>query len=151
MQKVTDLSKVRFIARGANGIVYAASASHLWCIEMIDITIQREQLLQEKKFQLALKLTNVSKESLQDKVAKINEIQTLYAYDLFHKKEFRNSMREFLKLETDPYEVIALFPELLKDNVDPKLEDKELENGYLALIDYLTESRQKMKKEYAKG
>lgn len=118
---------------------------------MIDITIQREQLLQEKKFQLALKLTNISKETSQDKADKINQIQTLYAYDLFHKKEFRDSMREFLKLETDPYEVIGLFPELLKDNVDPLLDDKDLENGYLALIDYLTESRQKMKNEYAKG
>lgn len=151
VQRIPDLNRVRFLVRGANGILYAASASQVWCIQMIDITIQREQLLREKKFQLALKLTNISKETTQDKADKVKEIQTLYAYDLFHKKEFRSSMREFFKLGTDPYDVIGLFPELVKENLNSSLEDQDLEQGYLALIDYLTECRQKLKMENVSG
>lgn len=62
-------------------------------------------------------------------------------------------MREFIKLETDPCDVIRLFPDLFpkdstvgkfasetKSNL-PVLVDKDLELGLLALIDYLTEVR----------
>ena len=63
-------------------------------------------------------------------------------------------MEQFSKLGTDPYEVIRLFPDLVSQtsNVnepnepDPnllKLHDRDLENGLLALIDYLTEVRYK--------
>lgn len=64
---------------------------------------------------------------------------------------FKESMEEFLKLETDPCDVIRLFPDLLATGTTasaaaaaplpmtlPKLEDRDLENGLLALIDYLT-------------
>uniref|UniRef100_A0A1B6EG03 Vacuolar sorting protein 39/Transforming growth factor beta receptor-associated domain-containing protein n=2 Tax=Clastoptera arizonana TaxID=38151 RepID=A0A1B6EG03_9HEMI len=64
-------------------------------------------------------------------------------------------MKEFLELKTDPYDVIRLFPNLLPqqtredsssaEKVNPKLEDKDLENGILALIQYLTEVRNKYK------
>lgn len=64
-------------------------------------------------------------------------------------------MREFIKLETDPCEVIRLFPNLFpKDSIVsklnpsalaksnlPALEGKDLEMALLALIEYLTEVR----------
>ena len=63
-------------------------------------------------------------------------------------------MDQFLKLGTDPYEVIRLFPDLVsQSNVNennepvatmPKLQDRDLENGLLALIAYLTEVRHKL-------
>lgn len=62
-------------------------------------------------------------------------------------------MQQFLKLGTDPYDVIRLFPDLLpqqqQQNSNDLIEtardltDKELETGLLALIDYLTEMRHK--------
>lgn len=149
IQKISDLNRVRFLVRGNQGIIYAAAASQLWCIEMVDITIQREQLLLDKKFQLALQLTNISGESEEEKQLNVNKIQTLYASDLFHNKNFKAAVKEFFKLGTDPLEVIQLFPELLDDTATPSLEDKELEQAYLALIDYLTEWRQKVRKESA--
>lgn len=54
-------------------------------------------------------------------------------------------MQQFLTLETDPYNVIELFPELLssqsRDSVEPssKLTEKEMETSLLALVEYLTE------------
>lgn len=64
-------------------------------------------------------------------------------------------MREFIKLETDPCDVIRLFPNLFpKDSVATKLnqsslqksslavlDGKDLETALLALIEYLTEVR----------
>jgi Vam6/Vps39-like protein vacuolar protein sorting-associated protein 39 len=54
-------------------------------------------------------------------------------------------MKEFIKLNTDPAEVIELFPDLDgKGNVDgskKKLKGKDLENALNALIEYLVELR----------
>ena len=61
-------------------------------------------------------------------------------------------MKQFLTLGTDPYEVIRLFPDLVSQPTNanefnepvattPKLQDRDLENGLLALIAFLTEVR----------
>lgn len=67
---------------------------------------------------------------------------------------FKESMKEFAQLETDPRDIIRLFPSIsstsmIKPSTTPqplsvanlKLEDRDLENGLLALIDYLTDVR----------
>lgn len=64
-------------------------------------------------------------------------------------------MKEFLKLGTDPYDVIRLFPDLLPQQTSGSephettgdLSERELEAGLLALIEYLTEIRLKMHME----
>lgn len=61
-------------------------------------------------------------------------------------------MKEFLKLGTDPYDVIRLFPDLLPQSeataeTAENLKDKDLEVGLLALIEYLTEVRHKLQAE----
>lgn len=61
-------------------------------------------------------------------------------------------MKEFLKLGTDPYDVIRLFPDLLPQQSDSvetasNLIDRELEAGLSALIEYLTEVRHKLQAE----
>lgn len=61
----------------------------------------------------------------------------------------------FLKLGTDPYEVIRLFPDLVTPSTNahevgepapslPKLQDHDLEKGLRALIVFLTEVRHKL-------
>lgn len=57
IQVIPDLPKARFLIRGKRGLLYAASLSHLWCIQAVDLTKQRKMLLKEKKFHLALQLT----------------------------------------------------------------------------------------------
>jgi hypothetical protein len=102
----------------------------------------------------------MSDENEDDKEETIHQIQTLFAFDLFINKKFREAMKEFTNLKTDPRDVIRLFPDLIPafENISkksqmsssmsgeamsnlPKLSDKDLENGYLALIDYLVEIR----------
>lgn len=167
VQMIPELQKARFLISGKSGhqgLIFAASISHLWCIEAIDIATQRQSLLQDKKWFLALQLTTMSDESDEDKHSIQHEIQTLYAYDLFINKQFREAMLEFSKLKTDPTNVINLFPDLLPScepasvankmsssmtqaelmREMPKLADKDLENGLMALIDYLVEIRQQI-------
>lgn len=163
IQVIPELQKARFLISGKTGqqgLIFAASISHLWCVEAIDIATQRQHLLQDKKWFLALQLTAMSEESDEDKHSITHEIQTLYAYDLFMNKQFREAMLEFSKLKTDPTNVINLFPDLLPSCEPPgisrqmstsmtqiempKLADKDLENGLMALIDYLVEIRQQI-------
>lgn len=64
----------------------------------------------------------------------------LYALELFDIKQYSQSMKEFIKLNTDPADVIKLFPELdNKPGADntKKLKGKDLENALNALIEYL--------------
>lgn len=170
VQVIPEIQKARFLVSGRKnqqGLIFAASTSHLWCIESIDISIQRQNLLQDKKWFLALQLTKMSDESEEDKQSIREEIQTLYAYHLFINKQFREAMLEFSKLKTDPTNVIKLFSDLLPTGCEPasavthrqmsssmesellkmpKLADKDLENGLLALIDYLVEVRSQVGK-----
>lgn len=57
VQSLTSLPKARLIVRCKQGVLYAASVSHVWCIRAVDIAKQRQGLLTLKQFQLALKLT----------------------------------------------------------------------------------------------
>lgn len=109
---------------------------------------------------------DISEESEDEKQAKKHQIQTLYAFDSFSNKYFKEAMKEFAKLQTDPCDVIRLFPDLWPQDgpmstptktssaatvaaktILPKLVDKDLELGLLALIDYLTEVRYNLQKE----
>lgn len=65
-------------------------------------------------------------------------------------------MKEFLKLGTDPYEVIRLFPDLLPQQNEAvestdNLVERDLEAGLSALIEYLTEVRHKLQLETQVG
>lgn len=57
VQTLPELKDTRFLVRSDKGTIFAAASSELWCIRMVDIPTQREQLLQKKKFQLAIELT----------------------------------------------------------------------------------------------
>lgn len=100
---------------------------------------------------LLLSFQQISNESEDEKKEKIHHIQTLLAYDLFHRKQFHESMKEFLELGTDAYDVIRLFPDLLpqQQGIDlpesvKDMTEKELEDSKLALIDYLIEMRSRL-------
>ncbi|XP_058809181.1 vam6/Vps39-like protein [Phymastichus coffea] len=161
IQTIPDLNKARLICRCKQGRVYVASMSQVWSINATDFTQQIRILLEQSQFQLALKLTNLSDLSEEEKTKKTYRIQTLYAHHLFRNKKFREAMEQFLKLGTDPYEVIRLFPDLVSRPSNenepnepepnlPKLQDRDLESGLLALIDYLTEVRFKLINDDAK-
>jgi len=79
----------------------------------------------------------------------------LYAKELFTNKEYSAAMKEFEKASIDPYDVIRLFPSLVPEpksgpediavpkSSAPALEDSDLEDAYMALIEYLALARQR--------
>ncbi|CAD6999675.1 unnamed protein product [Ceratitis capitata] len=155
VQTIPELNKTKFLVRSGKGTIFAAAMSELWCIRMVDVPTQRKILLQQKKFQLAIGLTNISEEPDDIKASTIREIHMRYARELFANKQFSDSMKEFEKAVADPYDVIRLFPNLLQDQTNkpseivvpapptPQLEEKDMENALLALIEFLALARQK--------
>lgn len=57
VQTISELGKARFIVRSCKGSLFAASYSDLWYIQAVEIPKQRQNVLQQKKFQLAIELT----------------------------------------------------------------------------------------------
>ncbi|XP_043251331.1 vam6/Vps39-like protein [Colletes gigas] len=152
IQTIKDLNKARLIYRCKQGKIFVASISHIWCVRAVDVTLQIRTLLEQNQFQLARKLTNLLDITEEEKMKQTYKIQTLYAHHLFNNKRFQEAMDLFLKLRTDPYEVIRLFPDLVtlsSNNPElndptpslPKLQDHDLEKGLRALISFLTEVR----------
>ncbi|XP_053974319.1 vam6/Vps39-like protein [Hylaeus volcanicus] len=152
IQTIKDLNKARLIYRCKQGKIFVASISHIWCVRAVDVTLQIRTLLEQNQFQLALKLTSLLDITEEEKIKQTYKIQTLYAHYLFSNKRFQEAMDLFLKLGTDPYEVIRLFPDLvtlssnnpeLNDSTASlsKLQDHDLEKGLRALIVFLTEVR----------
>ncbi|XP_060871879.1 vam6/Vps39-like protein [Metopolophium dirhodum] len=149
-QVISVTSKTSNMFSCQNGLIYVSSTLDVCCLKAVPFAKQIKRLLEDKDFQLALKLANISDESVDDKEKNVSQIRTLYANDLFEKKKYQESMREFLKLNTDPYDVIRLFPNLLPQSdsdYGEEILEKEMEIKIVALIEYLTEVRFKLLKE----
>ncbi|PFX22208.1 Vam6/Vps39-like protein [Stylophora pistillata] len=153
-----ELPKSRFIARGKH--MYIASSSFVWRLIPVSIPMQIQQLLQDKQFSLALMLADMVVEPEQEKAARKESIQNLYAFDMFCQKRFDDSLQLFAQLETDPAQVIGLFPDLLPSEFrklleypapPPQLTPGELEKGCLALVEYLTQKRNELMKSSDKA
>ncbi|KAJ7340060.1 Vam6/Vps39-like protein [Desmophyllum pertusum] len=143
-----ELPKPRYITQGKH--MYVASTSHVWRLIPVSIPMQIQQLLQDKQFSLALMLADMVVEPEQEKAKRKESIQNLFAFDMFCQKRFDDSLQLFAQLETDPTQVIGLFPELLPSEFrkqleypapPPQLTAGELEKGCLALVEYLTQKR----------
>ncbi|XP_064600177.1 vam6/Vps39-like protein [Liolophura sinensis] len=153
-----DLTKPKLICHGS-GHVYLAANNFVWRLAGIPISKQIRQLLQNKEFELALCLANMTEEPDDEKQKLTQHIQNLYAFELFTQHRFEESMNIFTKLGTDASHVIGLYPNLLPQDYRnqleypdklPDLEGGELEKGLLALIDYLTQKRNELLKDINK-
>nr|CAB3267641.1 vam6/Vps39-like protein [Phallusia mammillata] len=145
-----DLHKPRFSTAWRHWL-FIASVTHIWALIQLPLSEQIHQLLKDREFELALQLAKRSLDDEEDvKTKQIQHIHTLLAFELFCQKKFEESLENFLKLKTDPAQVIGLFPDLLPTEYKkqliypydpPVLKGSELEKGLLALIEFLTEKR----------
>lgn len=55
-QVITTTSKTINMVTCQNGLIYASSALDVWCLKAVPFAKQIKRLLEEKDFQLALKL-----------------------------------------------------------------------------------------------
>ncbi|KAL4715769.1 hypothetical protein ACJJTC_006348 [Scirpophaga incertulas] len=146
IQTLSELNKARLMYRCKRGLIFVSSVGQVWCLSSVDVTKQRQQLLKDKQFQIAIDMTKLADCSEAEKKQSIRSIQRLYAYDLFENCDYSQSMKEFIKLNTDPAEVIELFPDLdgKAESKNKKLKGKDLENALNALIEYLVELRSRI-------
>uniref|UniRef100_T1IQM8 CNH domain-containing protein n=1 Tax=Strigamia maritima TaxID=126957 RepID=T1IQM8_STRMM len=154
------LNKPKFIkACRSGGRLFVASCCNIWCLVLTPVSQQISQLIELKHFELALQLINLTNDGEDEKKRLEQYIQNKYAFDLFCKYKFDESLEMFLALETDASHVIGLFPDLLpKDYRNqleypgklPELTGTHLENGLMALISYLTEVRHGLMKHLNK-
>lgn len=153
-----ELNNAKFICQGS-GNIYIASGNHIWRVCPMPIGFQIRQLLENKEFELALRLADMTDEPDEEKQKLIHNIKTLHAFDLFCKHRFEDSMEIFGKLGTDPSHVIGLYPNLLpqdyRKQLDyparvPNLEGGELEKALSALQDYLTNKRNELVSDISK-
>lgn len=128
---------------------------------------QQIRLFQEEKhFELALKFVEfhfpqraLENENSGDSEKLKLKIRKLHALHLFCGRQFREALQLFQTLDTDPSYVISLYPDILPENFraqflnypvkPPNLEGAALEQGLLALIDYLLEVRRRIINEVA--
>lgn len=111
----------------SNGQIYVASPSHVWCLHLVPVHLQLPRLLEDKHFQLAIQLAvrgkqtrysihnfrpycliqefpvniqNLSSEPQDIRTQQVQHIQSLYAFSLFQKHNFDESLQLFFKLAT---------------------------------------------------
>jgi len=163
-----EVVKPKFIARGSSGRVFCASQGQVWSLKIVPVSEQVPQLLRDKQFELAVMVANSVvddsmdsknkniEDSLDHKNKTITNIKTLFAFDLFCQgNKFKDSLDIFYELEIDPSHVIGLYDGLLPNEYQsklkypdtvPSLQGRQMENGLLALIEFLTQVRHKLNK-----
>ncbi|XP_042910118.1 vam6/Vps39-like protein isoform X1 [Parasteatoda tepidariorum] len=148
-----DLPKAKMIVTSKQGWVFAASNSDVWLLHAVNFPEQITQLLSQKQFDLALRMAEMTPDSEIEKKQIVQRINNLNAFYLFCKQNFKDAMEQFIKLETDPSHVIGLFPNLLPEEFRssleypdrlPNLQGTELEDGLVALTNYLVEIRSRL-------
>ncbi|CAG2162241.1 unnamed protein product [Oppiella nova] len=167
-------NRIKLIVKCANkrGHLLLASANDVFCMIRVPPEQQIYKLMAEHHFELALQVADMWTDSSEYEVIGGDEglapaggagitkkeqmmakIKNMHAFDLFCKKQYKEALLLFLKLGTDPSQVIGLFPDLLPDDFRNKLEypskppalvGHDLETGLFCLIDYLLEVRRNL-------
>uniref|UniRef100_A0A914X4H1 CNH domain-containing protein n=1 Tax=Plectus sambesii TaxID=2011161 RepID=A0A914X4H1_9BILA len=150
--QVVQLPKVRMLAGGISGHVYAAAAHDLWEMTTAPNLKQNiQQLVKEKQYEMAIQLAERLEEEDVERSRSIQEIKHLYAFNLFCQRKFTEAFAMFSEIGSEVLYVIGLFPDLLPDEIrnnivypdalPPRMNTEELRNGLQGLAGFLSETR----------
>ncbi|RIB02187.1 vacuolar sorting protein 39 domain 2-domain-containing protein [Gigaspora rosea] len=107
--QTVELPQARLINQGK--YLYIASFTSVWRFIPFNFDKQIDQLVDQHQYEEAISLTEqIEPILLHDKEAKLRQIRNLLAHDLFQQQKFDEAITIFQELETDPAEVIALYP-----------------------------------------
>ncbi|KAL1915253.1 uncharacterized protein VTP21DRAFT_7529 [Calcarisporiella thermophila] len=110
--QIIELPQARLLNQGK--LLYIGSSTQLSRLTPYSFAHQVDQLVEKCEFEEALSLLEQIEPVLfDDKEQKMREIQSRYAHYLFLQKRFDEAILIFQELETDPSEVIALYPETI--------------------------------------
>ena len=129
---------------------YVASAQSIWRLEPIAIHRQLKTAIQCKHFTVSLMLAEMLEGTPEEKKGQMLHIKRLQAFSLFTQHEFENSLNKYSEINTDPIDVISLYPKLLPDAIrlkrkhpaePPPLTGKALNQAIHILTQYLMHQR----------
>ncbi|XP_067938529.1 vam6/Vps39-like protein [Watersipora subatra] len=160
MIQTIALDKPRILTHTRDGSLYIASVQGVWRLAYLPVSMQIDQLISNKEFELALLLSDTDSmendDSRHENSRRLHTIKNLHAFELFSQKRYEDSIRIFSDLKTDPSHVIGLYPDLLprdfRVNIKyprhlPDLTGADREQALAALIDYLTLKRMELLKQ----
>ncbi|KAB7494307.1 Vam6/Vps39-like protein, partial [Armadillidium nasatum] len=114
-----DIEKPKFLTYAVTNKnkkqVFVASATHIWSLCPVPISIQIPQLLAAKEFTFALKLADLWDECTKSKENMKQHIEKLHAFHFFCQHDFVGAMKLFYELNTDILFVIGLYPDLVPE------------------------------------
>ena len=129
---------------------YVASAQSIWRLEPIAVHRQLKTAIQCKHFTVSLMLAEMLEGTPDEKKGQMLHIKRLQAFSLFTQHEFENSLNKYSEINTDPIDVISLYPKLLPDAIrlkrkhpaePPPLTGKALSQAIDVLTQYLMQQR----------
>ncbi|KAI7874387.1 hypothetical protein K492DRAFT_137936 [Lichtheimia hyalospora FSU 10163] len=111
-----ELPSARFLNQGK--LVYVASTSQIWRLTPYSFTTQIDQLVEMQEYREAISLLEqIDAVLVENKEEKLKSIQTLYAHDLFRRGQYDTALATFQELDTDPADVISLYPEMISGSL----------------------------------
>ncbi|KAI7848688.1 CNH domain-containing protein [Circinella umbellata] len=128
-----DLSSARFLNQGK--LVYVASNSTIWRLTPYSFSTQIDQLVEKQEYQEAVSLLDqIDAVLVENKEEKLRMIRTLYAHDLFRRGEYDTALNIFQELDTDPADVIRLYPEMISGGLaeGPDVAEQDIEDELLS-------------------
>eukprot|EP01130_Rhizamoeba_saxonica_P008537 TRINITY_DN3456_c0_g1_i2.p1 TRINITY_DN3456_c0_g1~~TRINITY_DN3456_c0_g1_i2.p1 ORF type:complete len:767 (-),score=140.41 TRINITY_DN3456_c0_g1_i2:83-2383(-) len=152
-----NIPNVSVICSGYDASFYVATKSRpgkIYRLNPIDFNTQISQLQESGKYKEALSIIeNLDRTQISNRKETINSLQLSNAYHLFMIAQFGSAMQLFYNLETDPLQVISLFPNFLprplneqysmrhNDILLKELEGNSLASALIALCEYLENFR----------
>ncbi|KAI9499126.1 vacuolar sorting protein 39 domain 2-domain-containing protein [Zychaea mexicana] len=121
-----ELSSARFLNQGK--LVYVASTSQIWRLTPYSFSTQIDQLVEKHEYQEAVSLLDqIDAVLVENKKEKLRLIRTLYAHDLFRHGEYDTALSIFQELDTDPADVIRLYPEMISGSLASQPPEQDIE------------------------
>ncbi|CAG8564725.1 9381_t:CDS:10, partial [Ambispora gerdemannii] len=140
--QMVELPQARLINGGK--YLYIANNSTVWRFIPYNFEKQIDQLVEQSEYEEAISLTEqIEPILLDDKVdLKLKKIRNLYAHHLFRQQKFDEAITIFQELETDPAEVIALYPPSISGESDSEGDQESIDKPTEKISENDAESHQ---------
>ncbi|RUS27613.1 hypothetical protein BC938DRAFT_482993 [Jimgerdemannia flammicorona] len=118
-----ELPSARLLNQGK--LLYIASATQIWRLTPYSFAVQVDQLVEKNEFEEAISLLQQIEPILLEnkphattlQEEKMRTIRDLHAHYLFQRNEFDAALALFQELDTDPIEVIQMYPPAISGRV----------------------------------
>ena len=153
--------------------VFVAGGGYVRCLYPIPLRELVDDCMKRSQYREALSLVQLSDDmqwrSAEEREERLNDVYTLYAYDLFNHGDYQQAMMLFQQSHCDPVHIISLFPDVLPSHAAPLLHsmhiasikhpvrvtsaqgEQALLKALAALIPYLANMQNKIRLQQQQG